>query len=143
MSNDLNSCNFIGRLGADPETRYTTDGGAVTNFRLAVGWKSKDKEGAEWVSIVTFGKLAEICSQYLKKGSQVFISGRIRTRKWQDQSGADRYTTEIVASQMQMLGGRGSNEGEQPSGERSYNANGTLPQQPEPDHDPFNDDIPF
>lgn len=106
MANDLNQCNFIGRLGKDPETRYTGNGTAVCNFSLAVGWKSKNDEGTEWVNVVTFSKLAEICQQYLQKGSQVFICGSFRTRKWQDQSGNDRYSTEIVANQMQMLGSK-------------------------------------
>lgn len=75
MANDLNMCSFIGRLGADPETRYAASGDPVCSFRIAVGWKTKEKEGAEWVSITAFGKLAEICGQYLAKGSQVFVSG--------------------------------------------------------------------
>lgn len=135
MSKDLNQCNFIGRLGKDPESRQAGDT-TVCNFSLAVGWKTKDKEGAEWVNVAVFGKLAEICAQYLKKGSKVFISGSMRTRKWTDKDGQDRYTTEIVANEMQMLDGK---QDAQSSGERSYNANGTLPQQPEA----FDDDIPF
>ncbi len=106
MANDLNRCEFIGRLGRDPETRHSPDGTAVCNFSIACGWKTKDKEGTEWVRIVAFGKLAEICGQYLTKGKQIFVSGRMTTRKWQDKdTGADRYATEIVADQMQMLGG--------------------------------------
>lgn len=130
MANDLNQCNFIGRLGADPDSRHLQSGDAVTNFRLAVGWKSKDKDGTEWVNIVTFGRLAEICAEYLRKGSQVFVSGKIRNRKWQDQSGQDRYTTEIVCNEMQMIGGR----------------EGGKPAQYEPSkqtRDDFDDDIPF
>lgn len=113
MANDLNRCEFIGRLGRDPETRHSPDGTAVCNFSIACGWKTKDKEGTEWVRIVAFGKLAEICGQYLTKGKQIFVSGRMATRKWQDKdTGADRYSTEIVADQMQMLGGReGGGEG--------------------------------
>ena len=106
MANDLNQCNFIGRLGADPETRYAPSGDAICNFRIAVGWKTKEKEGSEWVRISAFGKLAEICGQYLKKGSQVFVSGKMSTRKWTDKEGRDQYTTEIRADQMQMLGGK-------------------------------------
>ena len=106
MANDLNQCNFIGRLGADPETRHAPNGDAICNFRIAVGWKTKEKEGAEWVRISAFGKLAEICGQYLKKGSQVFIGGKMSTRKWQDKEGRDQYTTEIRADQMQMLGSK-------------------------------------
>ena len=103
---DLNSCNFIGRLGRDPEMRYMPNGDAVSSFSIAVGWKTKEKEGAEWVNITAFGKLAEICNQYLVKGSQVFISGRMKTDKWQDKEGNDRYTTKIVADRMQMLSGK-------------------------------------
>jgi single-strand DNA-binding protein len=107
MSNhDLNQCNFIGNLGQDPETRALPDGTLVCNFSIACGWKTSTKEGTEWVRVSTFGKLAEICDQYLDKGSKVFISGSMRTRKWQDNSGADRYTTEIAARDMQMLSAR-------------------------------------
>ena len=106
MSNDLNRCEFIGRLGKDPEVRFTASGEAICNFSIAVGWKTKDKDGTEWVRITSFGKLAGICGDYLKKGSQVFIAGRMTTRKWQNKDGVDQYTTEVVADQMQMLGGR-------------------------------------
>lgn len=119
MANDLNQCSFIGRLGKDPETRYMPNGDATTSFSIAVGWKSKDKEGTEWVNIVTFGKLAEICSDYLKKGAQVFVQGRFRTREW-EKDGVKRYSTEIIADQMQMLGGKPSSNGERPtSGSRA------------------------
>jgi single-strand DNA-binding protein len=110
MSNDLNRCEFIGRLGRDPETRYTADNNAICNFSIAVGYKSKDKETTEWVRITAFGKLAGICADYLKKGSQVFIAGRMTTRKWVNKDGVDQYTTEVVADQMQMLGGRTSED---------------------------------
>lgn len=106
MSNDLNRCEFIGRLGRDPEVRYTADSNAICNFSIAVGYKNKDKETTEWVRITAFGKLAGICADYLKKGSQVFIAGRMTTRKWVNKDGVDQYTTEVVADQMQMLGGR-------------------------------------
>lgn len=112
MANDLNQCNFIGRLGKDPESRFSPAGDAMCSFSIAVGWKTKEKDGTEWVRISTFGKLAEICQQYLKKGSLVFISGRFTTRKWQDKSGNDQYTTEIRADQMQMLGGKEASESE-------------------------------
>jgi len=105
MSNDLNSCNFIGRLGKDPETRYMPNGDAVVSFSIAVGWKTKDKEGAEWVNITAFGKLAEICNKYLMKGSQVFIQGRMKTDEY-EKDGIKRYSTKIVADRMQMLGGK-------------------------------------
>lgn len=115
MANDLNQCNFIGRLGKDPETRYTADGTCISGFSIACGWKGKDKEGTEWVRVSAFGKLGEICGQYLKKGSRVFISGRMQTRKWQDKDGVERYTTEIMADQMQMLD---SKEQESPKPQR-------------------------
>jgi single-strand DNA-binding protein len=106
MATDLNRCEFIGRLGRDPEVRYSADGNAVCNFSIAVGYKTATKETTEWVRITAFGKLAGICADYLKKGSQVFIAGRMTTRKWQNKDGVDQYTTEVVADQMQMLGGR-------------------------------------
>lgn len=112
MANDLNRCEFIGRLGADPEVRHMANGDAVCNFRIACGssWKDKatgdKKESVEWIPISVFGKLAEICGTYLTKGKMVFIAGRFRTRKWQDKDGQDRYTTEINADDMQMLGGK-------------------------------------
>ncbi|SHE23470.1 single-stranded DNA-binding protein [methanotrophic endosymbiont of Bathymodiolus puteoserpentis (Logatchev)] len=108
----LNKVTLIGNLGADPEVRYMPTGGAVTNIRLATTerWKDKQtgerKESVEWHRVVFFNRLAEIAGEYLRKGSQVYIEGRIRTQKWQDQSGQDRYTTEIVAAEMKMLGSR-------------------------------------
>ena len=103
MSNDLNQCNFIGRLGKDPELKALPSGDSVTSFSLACGWKSKNSEGVEWVTCVAFGRLAEIVCQYTHKGSLVFISGKFRTRKWTDKDGVDRYYSEIVAREMQML----------------------------------------
>ncbi len=108
----VNKVILIGNLGKDPETRFMPDGKAVCNFSVATTDKWKDKatgeakEATEWHRISTFGKLAEICGEYLKKGSQVYIEGRLQTRKWQDKEGKDRYTTEIVADRMQMLGSR-------------------------------------
>ncbi|MFJ4288252.1 single-stranded DNA-binding protein [Cupriavidus sp. NPDC089707] len=108
----VNKVILVGNLGADPETRYMPSGDAVTNLRLATTDRYKDKqsgemkEATEWHRVSMFGKLAEIAGQYLRKGSSVYIEGRIRTRKWQDQSGQDKYSTEIVADQMQMLGSR-------------------------------------
>lgn len=133
MSNDLNQCNFIGRLGADPESRFLPSGDAVCNFRIAVGWKTKEKEGTEWVPVNTFGKLAEICGQYLKKGSRVFISGNFATRKWTDKDGQERYSTEIRANQMQMLDTRAQG---QDSGQQSTRA-------PVPSGGGMDEDIPF
>jgi len=117
----VNKVILVGNLGADPETRYMPSGDAVTNIRLATTDRYKDKqsgefkEATEWHRIAFFGKLAEIAGQYLKKGSSVYIEGRIRTRKWQDQAGQDKYSTEIVADQMQMLGGRPGGGGEEGS----------------------------
>ena len=109
----VNKVILIGNLGADPETRYLPSGDAVTNLRLATTdvWKDKSgekQEHTEWHRISFFGKLAEIAGEYLKKGSPVYVEGRIRTRKWQDKEGQDRYSTEIVADRMQLLGGRGT-----------------------------------
>ncbi|WP_255991837.1 single-stranded DNA-binding protein [Chitinolyticbacter albus] len=115
----LNKVLLIGNLGRDPETRFLPSGGAVCNFSIATTERFKDKQGqqqekTEWHNIVMYNRLAEIAGEYLKKGSSVYIEGRIQTRKWQDkQTGADRYTTEIVADQMQMLSGRGGGGGQQ------------------------------
>ena len=102
---------IIGNLGRDPETRYMPDGGAITNISIATTENWKDKQGekqekTEWHRVAFFGKLAEIAGEYLKKGSQVYVEGRLQTRKWQDKDGVDKYTTEIVANAMQMLGSR-------------------------------------
>lgn len=107
MANDLNLCQFIGRLGREPEQRFLANGDAVVNFSLAVGWKGKDKEGVEWVNVVAFKKLAEIIAKYCVKGQMIYVAGKMRTRKWQDREGQDRYSVEIVADQMQMLGRAG------------------------------------
>jgi len=112
----LNKVLLIGRLGKDPETRYTSEGSAVCNFSVATSesWKDKNsgekKEATEWHRISAFGKLAEICGQYLKSGSLVYVEGKITTRKWKDKEGNDRYSTEIRADQMKMLGGKGDQE---------------------------------
>src|SRR5258708_39512825 len=112
----VNKVILIGNLGADPETRYLPSGDAVANIRIATTevWKDKGgekQEHTEWHRIAFFGKLAEMAGEYLKKGSPVYIEGRIRTRKWQDKEGQDKYSTEIVADRMQMLGGRGGGSG--------------------------------
>lgn len=103
MANNLNLCQFIGNLGDDPEVRFMPNGDPVANLSIACNWKGKDKEGTEWIRIVAFGKLAEIMQEYLKKGSKVYVSGRMRTRSWEDDQGVKRYATEVVASQMEML----------------------------------------
>ena len=113
MARSLNKVMLIGNLGADPEIRYTAGGAAVANARLATtdSWRDKDsgetQERTEWHRVVFFGRLAEVVEQYVKKGSQLYIEGRLQTRKWQDKEGNEKFTTEIVASDMQMLGGRG------------------------------------
>lgn len=144
MANDLNQCNFIGRLGKDVDLRFTPSGDAVANFSIAVGWKGKSKEGVEWVNIVAFGKLGQICGDYLKKGSRIFVSGNMRTRKWQDQNGNDRYSTEIVASDMQMLDSKPS-DGQQsaPQREAQPQRDAQYTQGPAPGAQDFEDDIPF
>ena len=147
MARGVNKAIIVGTLGQDPEVRYTANGSAVANLRVATNesWKDRQtgeqQERTEWHSIVLWGKLAEIAQQYLKKGSQAYFEGRIQTRKWQDQSGNDRYSTEIVANEMQMLGGRGGGAPmDQPGGGQSQ----SKPAAPEtaPIDDGF-DDIPF
>lgn len=139
MSNDLNQCNFIGRLGKDPEIAALQSGTMVANFSIAVGWKSKDKEGTEWVNVSAFGKLAEIIQQYVKKGSRVYISGKFKTDKYQAQDGSDRYSTKIIANQMQMLDSRQDNQ--QQSQHDKDKVNGYQPQNAPAFDD--NSDIPF
>jgi single-strand DNA-binding protein len=120
MARGINKVILVGNLGADPETRYTASGAAVTNIRLATtdSWRDRQsgerQERTEWHRVVFFSRLAEIAGEYLRKGSQVYVEGRIQTRKWQDQSGQDRYTTEIVANEMQMLGGRAGGMDDRP-----------------------------
>ncbi len=121
----VNKVIIVGNLGRDPETRYMPEGGAITNISVATTEKWKDKNGemqekTEWHRVAFFGKLAEIAGEYLKKGSQVYVEGRLQTRKWQDKDGQDKYMTEIVANQMQMLGSRqGMGAGDRSGGERS------------------------
>jgi single-strand DNA-binding protein len=109
----VNKAILVGRLGADPELRYTSNKNPVCNMRLATSEKYKDKEYTEWHRIQCWGRLAENCSEYLSKGREVYIEGRLQTRKWQDRDGNDRYTTEIVANQVVFLGGRGQSGGNQ------------------------------
>lgn len=122
----INKVILVGNLGADPEVRYLPSGDAVASIRLATTDRYKDKasgefkEATEWHRVSFFGRLAEIVSEYLKKGSSVYIEGRIRTRKWQAQDGTDRYSTEIVADQMQMLGGRSSGERRESGGDEGF-----------------------
>lgn len=146
MSRGVNKVILIGQLGQDPECKYMPSGGAVTNVSIATSERWKDKttgqpqERTEWHRIVFFNKLGEIAGEYLKKGSKIYIEGALRTRKWQAQDGTDRYTTEIVASELQMLDGR--QEG-QPHPRSAQNAlENSSPQQPA-GFDSFDDDIPF
>ena len=147
---------IVGNVGGDPETRYMPSGSAVTNLTIATNesWKDKttgeQKERTEWHRVAMFNRLAEIAAEYLRKGSQVYIEGKLRTRKWQDKSGQDRYTTEIIADEMQMLGSRGGSggnfgsgqQGDAPSGgNQQGQGGGNAPPQPGPDD--FDDDIPF
>ena len=120
----VNKAILIGRLGKDPEVRYTPDGTMVTNFNLATDEQWKDKNGekvqkTEWHRIVTFGKLAEICGNYLVKGKLIFVEGRIQTRSWEDKDGVKRFTTEIIASNMQMLDSRAQSKADDSSVEAS------------------------
>lgn len=170
MAKGINKVIIVGNLGNDPETRYMPSGGAVTNISVATSetWKDKQtgqpQERTEWHRIVFFNRLAEIAGEYLRKGSKVYIEGSLRTRKWQDQSGQDKYTTEIVAKEMQMLDSRGGGQGNQQGG--GYQDQGysqapaqqprraaprqaapqpapQAPQAPAGGFDDFDDDIPF
>ena len=151
----VNKVILVGNLGRDPETRYTTGGDAVTNIRVATTdtWKDKNgekQERTEWHTVVFFGRQAEIAGEYLKKGRQVYVEGRLQTRKWQDKEGQDRYTTEIVADRMQMLGSRqgmGGGErdaaGERPSGGGAAKPAAKPAAKSGGKFDDFEDDIPF
>jgi single-strand DNA-binding protein len=163
MARGVNKVILVGNLGKDPETRYMPSGSAVTNLTLATSesWKDKQtgeqQDRTEWHKIAMFGRLAEIAAEYLRKGSQIYVEGKLRTRKWQDKEGKDRYTTEIVADEMQMLGskgggagagaaamgagaasgsGSGSSSGGSGSGRAAVNDSGGPPGD-------FDDDIPF
>lgn len=171
MPRGINKVILVGNLGNDPEVRYASNGNAIANISIATSesWKDKNtgeqQEKTEWHRVVMFNRLGEIAGEYLKKGSQVYIEGKLQTRKWQDKSGQDKYTTEIVASEMQMLGGRGGGsdmgsgggyQAPQQSAPQQQNApqqqGGSQQQQtqqpasqpsaPQPSND-FDDDIPF
>jgi len=169
MARGINKVILVGNLGADPETRYTANGGAITNIRVATSetWRDKqtgeNQERTEWHRVVLFGKLGEIAGEYLKKGRQVYIEGSLRTSKYTDKEGVERYTTDIIANEMQMLGGPGGGGG----GEGGYSGGGgggyardrggersdrggasrapqSAPRQSAPPADSFeDDDIPF
>ena len=150
MASDLNRCEFIGRLAKDPEMRYSADGNAICSFSIGVNFEYKNKAGeptktVTWVRISAFSHLAGICGDYLKKGSQIYISGKWTTRKWQNKDGVDQYSTEVVADQMQMLGSRSVDDAPPPP-----------PSRPKPDNayraikegnivqlEDINDDVPF
>jgi single-strand DNA-binding protein len=160
MARGINKVILIGHLGADPETRAMPSGMTVANMRLATteSWKDKQsgeqQERTEWHNVALFGRLGEIAAEYLRKGSQVYIEGRLRTRKWQDKEGRDRYTTEIVANEMQMLGGRGGAGGGGGGGGAGAMGGASEPA-PRAEHaeasaggagtqrEEFDDDIPF
>jgi single-strand DNA-binding protein len=146
----LNQAQIIGHLGKDPEARYLPSGEAVCNFSLATSerWKDKQtgeaKESTEWHRITTFGKLAEICGQYLKKGSLAFVQGKLVTRKYTDKDGIDRYATEIRAETMKMLGGRDTNQGSAPPAQRqAAPQRQQAPAAAPSGFDDMDDDIPF
>ena len=171
MARGINKVIIVGNLGQDPETKAMPSGTTVANLRIATSesWKDKQtgemKEQTEWHSVAMFGRLAEIAGEYLRKGSQVYIEGRLRTRKWQDKSGNDRYTTEIVANEMQMLGSRGGGSGGGGSGSSGGSASSASgdtrrsdrvgssrdaeeagsgePVRSSTEKDDFDDDIPF
>jgi single-strand DNA-binding protein len=148
MARGINKVILVGDLGADPETRYMPSGSAVTNLSVATSesWKDKQtgeqKERTEWHKVAMFNRLAEIAAEYLRKGSQVYIEGKLRTRKWQDRDGNDRWTTEVIADEMQMLGGRGGGAGgSAPMSSGQGSGPPSAPPQTGPDD--FDDDIPF
>ncbi|GGE65842.1 single-stranded DNA-binding protein [Paenalcaligenes hominis] len=131
----VNKVILVGNLGRDPEVRYTANGSAMCNLSIATTFNSRDsqtgerREETEWHRVVMFNRLAEIAGEYLRKGRPVYIEGRLRTRKWQGQDGQDRYTTEILADQMQMLGGRGDSGGDFSGGDYDSDFNQSAPQQ--------------
>ena len=156
MARGINKVILIGNLGQDPESRTTPGGTTVTNIRIATSesWRDKQsgemKEQTEWHTVVLWSRLGEIAAEYLRKGSQVYIEGRLQTRKWQDKTGNDRYTTEIVAGEMQMMGGRGGGGANQETRDRRDPGADTPPQAaaagsaaPGGTAADFDDDIPF
>lgn len=156
MARGVNKVILIGNCGSDPETRYMPNGNAVTNISLATSetWKDRQtgqqQERTEWHRVVFFNKLGEIAGEYLKKGSKVYVEGSLRTRKWQGQDGADRYTTEIVANEMQMLDSRGGQYSDDQGSQNYAPPRQSSPPQKEsaPSSEPggfdtFDDDIPF
>lgn len=153
MARGVNKVILVGNIGKDPEVRYSQSGAAIANVTLATSetWRDKstgeNQDRTEWHRVVFFGKLGEIVGQYVKKGSKLYVEGSLRTRKWQDQSGQDRYTTEIVASEMQMLDGKGGDDGQSDysnqGNQGSRGIQGGQAPQPPQGFDEFDDDIPF
>ena len=151
MARGVNTVILVGNLGKDPEVRYSPSGSAMANVTLATteSWKDKQtgekQEKTEWHRVVFFNRLAEIVGEYLKKGSQVYVEGRLQTRKWQGQDGQDRYTTEIVANEMQMLGGRagGGTSDWAASQDSGAGQAAPAPASSSPPADDFDDDVPF
>ena len=161
MARGINKVILVGNLGNDPDVRYTAGGAAIANVSIATteGWKDREsgemQEKTEWHKVVFFGKLAEIVAEYVKKGSQIYIEGRLQTRKWQDKEGNERYTTEIVANEMQMLGGRSSGGGggaggpggnperERPAPSEGSSQPSRSSARPAADQNFVDDDIPF
>ena len=153
MARGVNKVTLIGNLGNDPEVRYSGNGNAVANVSLATAesWRDKDsgeqQERTEWHRVVFFGRLAEIVSEYLHKGSLIYVEGRLQTNKWQDKEGNDRYTTQIVANEMQMLGGRGGTSNNKEPAPESDDTVDSSPKKSEPiaksPADDFDEDIPF
>lgn len=151
MARGVNKVILVGNLGKDPEVRYMPSGGAVANVTLATSeqWKDKQsgeqKERTEWHTVVFYQRLAEIVGEYLKKGSQIYVEGSLRTRKWQDKQGNDRYTTEIIASEMQMLGGRSGGGSASYAGSEGGGRGSSAPSGGDEGRfdEGFDDDIPF
>lgn len=149
-SRGVNKVILVGNLGKDPEVRYMPNGNAVANLTLATSesWKDKNtgqqQEKTEWHRVVMFRKLAEIAGEYLKKGSQVYLEGKLQTRKWQDSEGKDRYTTEVIADEMQMLGSKpGGDFKDNPAPAGPHTGDNGAPQQQSTGFDDFDQDIPF
>ena len=153
MARGVNKVILVGNLGQDPEVKYMPSGQAVCNISIATtdSWSDKTsgekQERTEWHRVVFFRRLAEIAGEYLRKGSQVYIEGRLQTRKWQDQSGADKYTTEIIANEMQMLGGRGGGASggnfDSSSSDQGFSSSSSNSKPAPSTADDFDDDIPF
>ena len=154
MARGVNKVILVGNLGRDPEVRYSPSGAAIANVTIATseGWKDKQtgemQERTEWHRVVFFSRLAEIAGEYLRKGSQIYIEGRLQTRKWQDKEGQDRYTTEVVANELQMLGSRGGGSGQMQDSSNQFDqsAPSSAPAPSKPaakNFDDFDDDIPF